>query len=143
MNKPIGNVSDRGYIKMVYNGIHYEAHTIAFCLYYGRWPLCNMDIDHLNGIKKDNRKENLREVSHAENGRNWSKLSRRNTSGHNGVNWNFHYGKWRATVQIDGKQIHKHFSTKEEAIICRAEWEKEFNISSVEPGVPTEDTVYL
>ena len=143
LNKPIGNVSNRGYIKMAYNGTKYEAHIIAFCLYYGRWPLRKMDIDHLNGIKKDNRKENLREVSHAENGRNWNKLSSRNTSGYNGVNWNSNYGKWRATVQIDGKQIHKHFSTKEEAIICRAEWEKEFNISSVESCIFTENTVYL
>lgn len=128
---------------MVYNGTHYEAHIIAFCLYYGRWPLRNMDIDHLNGIKKDNRKENLREVSHAENGRNWNKLSKRNKSGYNGVSYNNSYGRWAATVQVDGVQRHKHFFSKEEAVICRAVWEKELNITSVKPNSFVDDTVRL
>lgn len=143
MDKPIGNISDRGYIKMWYKGTSYEAHTVAFCLYHKRWPLRNMDIDHINGVKKDNRKENLREISHAENGRNRTKLSKRNKSGYNGVNWNNNYGKWRATVQVDGKQRHKHFPSKEDAIACRSEWEKEFNISSVRSGTPVEDTIRL
>ena len=42
-------------------------HRAAWALYYGRWP---SEIDHLNGIKTDNRIENLREVSHGENDQN-------------------------------------------------------------------------
>ena len=39
-------------------------HRAAWALYHGRWP---SEIDHLNGIKTDNRLCNLREVSGREN----------------------------------------------------------------------------
>ena len=42
-------------------------HRAAWALYYGRWP---SEIDHLNGIKTDNRLCNLREVSGRENQQN-------------------------------------------------------------------------
>ena len=42
-------------------------HRAAWALYYGRWPT---EIDHLNGIKTDNRLCNLREVSRGENDQN-------------------------------------------------------------------------
>ena len=42
-------------------------HRAAWALYYGRWP---SEIDHLNGIKTDNRLCNLREVSRSENDQN-------------------------------------------------------------------------
>ena len=46
-------------------------HHIAWALVYGRFP---KQIDHLNGIKTDNRLENLREVTMRENDENrvWS-----------------------------------------------------------------------
>ncbi len=42
-------------------------HHIAWALIYGRFP---RQIDHLNGIKTDNRLENLREVNQSENDQN-------------------------------------------------------------------------
>ena len=42
-------------------------HRIAWALVYGRFP---KQIDHLNGIKTDNRLENLREVTMSENDEN-------------------------------------------------------------------------
>ena len=39
-------------------------HRLVFFLVYGRFP---KEIDHINGIKTDNRIENLREVSGSEN----------------------------------------------------------------------------
>jgi hypothetical protein len=36
-------------------------HILAWALYYGEWP--KQTIDHINGIRGDNRIENLRDVS--------------------------------------------------------------------------------
>ena len=41
-----------------------QKHRLVFFLVHGRFP---KEIDHLNGIKTDNRIENLREVSRSEN----------------------------------------------------------------------------
>ena len=44
-----------------------EMHQVVWALNYGRWPT---QIDHINGNPKDNRIENLREVSYSENNMN-------------------------------------------------------------------------
>ena len=64
-----------------------------------------LQIDHINGNGLDNRKENLRICTHAENGRN-RKVGDNNTSGYKGVSWITRQGKWRATIKINQKRIH-------------------------------------
>ncbi|AIS94521.1 AP2 domain protein [Burkholderia thailandensis E254] len=44
------------------------AHRIAFALHHGRFPVA--EIDHVNGIKEDNRAENLREATRLKNAAN-------------------------------------------------------------------------
>ena len=134
LNKPVGRLSIRGYRQVWFKGPHYTGHSIAFCLYYGRWPVANKEIDHINGIKTDNSKENLREVYNSVNARNKHKLISSNTSGYNGVSWNSRYKHWRATIQVNGKQIHKHFASLAEAIACRVDWEKKYNFTPISPS---------
>ena len=59
------------------------------------YPICNLEIDHINGDGLDNRKENLRFCTHQENCRN----RQPNKIGHSvykGVSW--FKGKWVATI---------------------------------------------
>lgn len=72
-------------------------------------------VDHKNGDTFDNRKENLRVCSVAENGRNRGK-NKNNTSGFKGVTWHDQRRKWVAQIKVNGQ--HKHiglFKTKKAA----------------------------
>ena len=63
-----GKVNKNGYHRICItkgkNHTYVFMHRAAWALFYGRWP---SEIDHLNGIKTDNRICNLREVSRSEN----------------------------------------------------------------------------
>lgn len=75
------------------------AHRMAWFLHYGEWP---EEVDHINGVRTDNRISNLRNVTKALNARNLS-LSVRNKSGFKGVSWNKKLGCWQAHIRLDGK----------------------------------------
>ena len=59
-------------------------------------------VDHKNGDKLDNRKENLRLCTHADNMRNRI-AHKKSKSGYKGVNWNF--SKWQARIWFNNKCI--------------------------------------
>jgi hypothetical protein len=61
-------------------------------------------VDHINGNKLDNRRENLRICSHAENMRN-RKINKNNTSGFKGVRRNHRGEKWCARIKVDGVMV--------------------------------------
>lgn len=81
-----------------------KVHRLIWAITKGEWP--NGDLDHINGNKSDNRIENLRVVTHAENMRNM-RMPSTNKSGHAGI-WKdpasnsytvrigkrFHVGRW-------------------------------------------------
>ena len=78
------------------------AHRVIFAMVYGYWP---EQVDHINHKKSDNRIENIREVTAAENNRNAPLIST-NTSGYNGVRWDKNSGKWIASMDFKGKYKH-------------------------------------
>lgn len=88
----------KGYRKSNIFGKSLLNHRLAWFLYYNRWPAKGLDIDHINGIKSDNRIENLREVTRALNSRN-SKLSKKSKTKIPGVNWNKRGKKWEAQIR--------------------------------------------
>ena len=59
---------NKGYVRVnvYFQGEQFKLwkHRLVFFLVYGRFP---KEIDHINGIKTDNRIENLREVNRSEN----------------------------------------------------------------------------
>lgn len=107
-----------GYRMVCVFGREYRAHRIIWLMQTGEWP--ESDIDHINGVRHDNRLANLRAVSHATNLRNQSRNSR-NTSGFAGVSWHKGAEKWSAQIKVNGKKVHLGlFATAECAAQARA-----------------------
>lgn len=97
-----------GYRQIRIDGRKHLAHRMAWVIATGEWP--DADIDHISGIKTDNRLSNLRAVSHAENQRNQA-VPKNNTSGTVGVCWDKALGKWHARIKADGRHIHLGYFT--------------------------------
>lgn len=77
-----GYVDFHGYIKIEISGRAYTAHRLAWFLTHGVWPKY---VDHVNGIRSDNRIENLRDVDFRTNIQNQRKASSNNKTGFLGV----------------------------------------------------------
>ncbi len=97
-----GTKNFEGYSVIIIDGISYRAHRLAWLYIYGSMP--KNQIDHINGIKDDNRICNLREVSNAENQQNRVNLNKNNKSGVTGID--MRKGKYRVRICIDYKSIH-------------------------------------
>jgi hypothetical protein len=96
-----GYKNNSGYLAGQINKKQYLLHRLAFLYVYGRMPL---QIDHINGIRNDNRIANLREVTARENHKNKQKPSN-NTSGHVGVSWDKGNERWHATIRVNSKSV--------------------------------------
>ena len=94
-----------GYRVIRLEGKNYSCHRVGFFLHYGRWP--KGFLDHKNGIRHDNRIENLRECQQFENMQNLSaKASLVNkTSRFTGVTWNKRDKRFKAQIKVRGKKI--------------------------------------
>lgn len=99
-----------GYISInIYYKI-YRAHRLAWLYMYRVWPAKNLD--HINGVCDDNRIDNLREATQAENRQNLRGAKSNNSTGLLGVSKSYKDGKFRASIN------HKHlglYDTAEEA----------------------------
>lgn len=95
--KEAGSLNVDGYIRVQVKNTRYAAHRLIFYIHHGYMP--NV-IDHINGIKSDNRIENLRSADYHKNGMN-QKLHIDNTSGCKNV---FRQNnKWCVRLRINGK----------------------------------------
>jgi hypothetical protein len=101
-----------GYCTIGYKGKIYKSHRLAWLYVTGKWP--DGIIDHINGVKDDNRFDNLRVVDESGNAQNVRKPNKRNKSGFMGVI--FFQNKWRANITHSGKTHWLgDFATPEEA----------------------------
>jgi hypothetical protein len=105
----------RGYVMIGIDGRkqRYSAHRVIWLWYYGRWP--ESEIDHINGIRNDNRISNLREATTSENRQNRCVQSN-NNSGYNGVHFHKVANKWQAGLKVNGQTLYLGlFDNKEDA----------------------------
>jgi hypothetical protein len=84
------------------------------------------EVDHIDGCRTNNKLENLRVVTSAENGKNKA-MPKNNTSGAVGVVWEKNAKKWRARISYKGREMSLgYFEDIEEAIRVRKEAEIEY-----------------
>ena len=109
----------------VLNQRPYLAHRVIWAIVHGKWPLNH--IDHINGIRDDNRIVNLRDVSRGQNQRNL-KLPTNNTSGVIGVSWANREKKWNAYITVDRRRRSLgYFTDFAEAVSARKEAEAKYD----------------
>ena len=109
-----------GYLKLTVDYKQTSNHRVIWLYIYGHIPNY---IDHINGDRKDNRLQNLREISVTENNRNKS-ISKNNKSGQNGVSFDTSRNKWIAAINFkEGLKHLGRFETLEEAIKVRQQAE--------------------
>ena len=105
-------------------GKNYFSHRLAWFYVYGEWP--QDQIDHIDGNRLNNRIENLRDVTNAENRRNTKRQSN-NTSGVTGVRRRKNHRKWEARIKVNRRCIHLgYFNDMETARRVRKEAEKRY-----------------
>jgi hypothetical protein len=118
---PVGAIAGcickhRGYRVMSVDKRFYPVHRLIWLHVHGVWPA--NEIDHVNGIKHDNRISNLREATHAQNCRNIA--PKKSKSGAKGVRYNELARKWQARIVYDHKEISLgYFHAKDAAIAAR------------------------
>ena len=118
------------YIQVRLGNTLYRAHRILYSLYHGELVTPDLQVDHINHDKKDNRKSNLRLVTNSENVINVY-VKDNNSSGFTGVYYcpgrkNTHNDRWIAQLRLQGKLIHLgSYPTREEAIAARLRGEIE------------------
>lgn len=116
----IRNLDKYGYLRVSLYGKTWMAHRLIWFHVHGELP--SDEIDHINGIRDDNRISNLRVASRSENMRNKA-ISKRNKLGVQNVWLNKKSRKWQ--VYINCEYLGS-FKDKFEAICVRKSAENKY-----------------
>lgn len=115
--KIVGYRNDDGYLKMLANGRTFLCHRVIWSMVHGSWP--STTIDHINGVRDDNRIENLRLATisqNAQNQKNKRPLMPDGSPGLKGANFQKKSGRWCGRIKANGHFCYLGmFGTAEEA----------------------------
>ena len=108
----VGTVTKKGYVNVQIDKKMYKAHRLAWLYVYGEMP--SKQIDHINGVRSDNRISNLREANNLQNSHNRRKPNNVSTTGFLGVVKK--KDRFQSRINVNGKRFHLGcFDTAEEA----------------------------
>jgi len=106
--KEAGTILSDGYIGITLDKVRYLAHRLAYLFMKGRWP--KYEIDHEDGVRSNNKWENLRAATDLDNSRNRKphKNKRIPTKGVSPVSARGKKRKnpYAAYITVNGKQIY-------------------------------------
>lgn len=97
----VAGASKDGYLVFNVDGKLYRAHRLAWLYVFGRWP--KKHLDHINGIRNDNRIANLREADNSLNMQNLKGPRSDNKVKLLGVCWSKSNKKWIAQIKAPNK----------------------------------------
>ena len=112
-----GTVDGAGYVSIGTCGRYYKAHRLVWLYVHGVWP--KNQIDHINGVRTDNRPSNLRDVTKSVNLQNQKRAHANSAHGFLGVRiearWNTP-PRYLARITVNGhRRSLGTFGTAEEA----------------------------
>lgn len=116
-----------GYIVIYINGKTFKSHRLAYLYMTGSWP--KNEIDHINGIRSDNRWLNLRDITSQQNTHNQRKPHKNNSTGFLGVKPARR--KFLAHIRLNGNIINiGSFNSAQEAYFAYLKAKRELHPSS-------------
>ena len=102
-----GSLTTKGYRSLSYSRSKPRVylHRVIFAFHHGYLPKF---VDHINGIRDDNRIENLRPATRLQQNLN-TKVRKDNATGIKGVSFRKDRKKWQARIKHAGKEMHLGF----------------------------------
>jgi len=98
-----GYKDSSGHMGIEINRVRYLSHRLVWLYLYGHFP--KNQIDHINGIRDDNRLCNLREATAQQNMWN-KKISLNNKSGFKNIHWSKTMKKWCVQIKANKKFVY-------------------------------------
>lgn len=95
-----GSIDSKGRRRVLFRGKTYAVHQLVFAMHHGRWSIAQ--VDHIDGDKLNNRIENLREATNAQNARN--RLYKNRTKPR-GVSMHKRDRRYHARIMVDGRSM--------------------------------------
>jgi hypothetical protein len=106
LSKKIGSQTSAGYVKVMICRKHYLLHRLVWLFETGEWPA--VELDHINGVRNDNRFVNLRLADRS--------INTQNRHAYGGVSYDTQKNSWRARITTNGKCTYLgRYKTEDEA----------------------------